>query len=95
VQGALRNVTRQFPVVIRKNQRAALRGLRRARRQHYETLGAVAAYVADLYLLGKAKEVKPYLARARKRGDLRTISGPAPRSFERKLLAFLKKQGYR
>jgi len=95
VQGALRDVTRQFPAVVRKNQRAALRGLRRARRQHYETLGAVAAYVADLYLLGKAKDVKPYLARARKRGDLRTISGPAPRSFERKLLAFLKKQGYR
>jgi hypothetical protein len=95
VQGALRDVTRQFPAVVRKNQRAALRGLRRARRQHYETLGAVAAYVADLYLLGKANDVKPYLARARKRGDLRTISGPAPRSFERKLLAFLKKQGYR
>jgi hypothetical protein len=95
VQGALRDVTRQFPALIRSNQRSALRGLRRARKQRYETLGAVAAYVADLYLLGKAKDVKPYLARARKRGDLRTISGRAPRSFERKLLGFLKKQGYR
>jgi hypothetical protein len=95
VQGALRDVTRQFPALIRSNQRSALRALRRARKQRYETLGAVAAYVADLYLLGKAKDVKPYLARARKRGDLRTISGRAPRSFERKLLGFLKKQGYR
>jgi hypothetical protein len=39
--------------------------------------------------------VRPYLKRARKRGDLRTISGRAPRSYERQLLAFLKKQGYR
>ena len=31
----------------------------------------------------------------RKRGDLRTAFGKAPRSFERKLLAFLHKQGYR
>jgi hypothetical protein len=95
VQGALRDVTRQFPALIRKNQRSALRALRRARRQHYETLGAVAAYVADLYLLGRGKEVRPYLHRARKRGDLRTFSGRAPRRFERQLLAFLKKQGYR
>jgi hypothetical protein len=51
--------------------------------------------VADLYLLGDPGHVRPYLRRARKRGDLRTISGPAPRSFERRLLAFLKKQGYR
>ena len=45
------------------------------RRQHAETLGAVAAYVADLYLLGRGREVRPYLARARKRGDLRTAFG--------------------
>jgi hypothetical protein len=81
--------------VVRRNQRDALRTLRRARRQHYETLGAVAAYVADLYLLGKAKDVNPYLARARRRGDLRTINGRAPRSFDRHLLAFLRKHGYR
>jgi hypothetical protein len=39
--------------------------------------------------------VRPYLARARSRGDLRTAAGRAPRSFDRKLLAFLHKQGYR
>jgi hypothetical protein len=92
---ALRDVTDHFPALIRKNQRSALRALRRARKQHYETLGVVAAYVADLYLLGDPGHVRPYLERARKRGDLRTLSGRAPRSFERRLLAFLKKQGYR
>ena len=95
VKGGLRDVTDHFVALIRKNQKQALHALERARRQHYETLGAVAAYVADFYLLGDARHVRPYLKRARKRGDLRTISGPAPRSFERRLLAFLKKHGYR
>jgi hypothetical protein len=90
-----RDLTRSFPAVVRKNQRDALHALRRARRQHYETLGAVAAYVADLYLLGRGREARPYLHRARRRGDLRTINGRAPRSFDRRLLAFLRKQGYR
>jgi hypothetical protein len=95
VKGALRDVTDHFVALIRKNQRQALHALKRARRQHYETLGIVAAYVADMYLLGDHDAVRPYLKRARKRGDLRTISGRAPRSYERQLLAFLKKQGYR
>jgi hypothetical protein len=95
VKGALRDVTDRFPALIRRNERQALRALRKARRQHYETLGIVAAYVADLYLIGDNDHVRPYLKRARKRGDLRTISGRAPRSYERRLLAFLKKSGYR
>jgi hypothetical protein len=95
VNGVLRDVTDHFVALIRKNQQQALYALKGARRQHYETLGAVAAYVADFYLLGDPGHVRPYLKRARKRGDLRTISGPAPRNFERRLLAFLKKQGYR
>jgi hypothetical protein len=95
VNGALRDVTTRFPALIRKNRGQALHALRRARRAHYETLGVVAAYVADLYLLGHASDVRPYLRRARSHGDLRTITGRAPRSFDRELLAFLKKQGYR
>ncbi|MEN3280136.1 MAG: hypothetical protein V7607_1276 [Solirubrobacteraceae bacterium] len=95
VSGALRDVTARFPALIRKNRSQALHALARARRAHYETLGVVAAYVADLYLLGDASHVRPYLRRARSRGDLRTITGKAPRSFDRQLLAFLKKQGYR
>jgi len=95
VKGALRDVTDRFPALIRKNMRQALHALSRARRSHYETLGIVAAYVADFYLVGDPSHVRPYLKRARRRGDLRTINGRAPRSFERQLLAFLKKQGYR
>jgi hypothetical protein len=95
LKGSFRDVTRRFPALVRKNVREALHTLARARRGHFETLGPVAAYVADLYLLGRGREVRPYLARARRRGDLRTAAGRAPRSFDRKLLAFLHKQGYR
>jgi hypothetical protein len=94
-KGSFRDVTRRFPALARKNARNALHTLARARHDHFETLGPVAAYVADLYLLGRGREVRPYLARARKRGDLRDAAGRASRSFERKLLAFLHKQGYR
>jgi hypothetical protein len=94
-KGFFSDVTRRFPALARKNAKDALHTLARARRQHFETLGVVAAYVADLYLLSRGREVRPYLARARKRGDLRTASGRAPRSFDGKLLGFLHKQGYR
>jgi hypothetical protein len=94
-KSGFRNVTRSFPALARKNAKEALHTLRTARRQHAETLGIVAAYVADLYLQGRGREVRPYLQRARKRGDLRTISGVAPRSFETRLLKFLRKNGYR
>jgi hypothetical protein len=94
-KGGFRDVTRGFPSLVRKNLRRALHSLRQARRRHYETLGIVAAYVADLYLLGRGQEVRPYLKRARRRGDLRTIEGRAARSYDRDLLAFLHKQGYR
>jgi hypothetical protein len=93
-QSGFRDVTRQFPALVRKNARQALHALRSARR-HGETLGIVAAYVADLYLLGRGREVRPYLRRARARGDLRTITGRAPRTFEARLLKFLRKNGYR
>jgi hypothetical protein len=94
-KGGFRDVTRGFRSVVRKNLGQALHSLRTARRRHYETLGIVAAYAADLYLLGRGREVRPYLRRARRRGDLRTFPGRAPRSFDRQLLAFLRKQGYR
>jgi hypothetical protein len=93
--GALRDVTRSYPTLARTNGQRALRELRRAKRQGGETLGFAAAYVADLYLQRRGKDVGPWLASARRRGDLRSIDGPAARSFERRLLAFLKKHGYR
>jgi hypothetical protein len=94
-KGSFRDVTRSFPALVRKNMKEALHTLAVARRKHCETLGVVSAYVADLYLLGRGREAQPYLRRARKRGDLRNATGKAPRNFDRQLLAFLHKQGYR
>jgi hypothetical protein len=94
-KGSFRDVTRSFPALVRENMKEALHTLAVARRKHYETLGVVSAYVADLYLLGRGREAQPYLRRARKRGDLRNATGKAPRNFDRQLLAFLHKQGYR
>ena len=91
--GAVRDVTRAFPAAIRKNVKEALHIVAAARRQRAETLGGVATYVADLYLLGRGREARPYLARARKRGDLRAAFGKAPRSFERRLLGLPAQAG--
>ena len=94
-KSSFRDVTRRFPALVRKNAKDALHVLKAARRKHFETLGIVSAYVADLYLLGRGREARPYLRRARKRGDLRTFAGAAPRTFEARLLKFLHKHGYR
>jgi hypothetical protein len=93
--GALSNVTRSFPAPVRANLRLARRTLHAALRRHFETLGAVAAITADLYSLGRGREVRPLLRRLRARKQLRGISGPAPRGFERRLLRFLHRHGYR
>jgi hypothetical protein len=93
--GVLTNVTRSFPGPVRANLRLARRTLRTALRRHFETLGAVAAITADLYSLGRGREARPFLRRLRARKQLRGISGPAGRGFERRLLRFLHRHGYR
>lgn len=93
--GVLNTVTRSFPGPVRSNLRIARRTLRTALRRHFETLGAVAAIAADLYTLGRGKEARPFLRRLRARGRLVGIDGPVGRRFERRLLKFLHRHGYR
>jgi hypothetical protein len=93
--GVLTAVTRFFPGPVRANLRIARRTLRRALRRHFETLGAVAAITADLYTLGRGGEARPFLRRLRARGRLVGINGQAGRRFERRLLTFLHRHGYR
>ena len=94
------DVTRDHPDLITADLskiRKALPGLRR----HYDPRGAIAGYVADLYLLGRGDEVAAYLRSALRRGDLKAVpkgrhvlarrpplSAPA-------LSRFLKSNGYR
>jgi hypothetical protein len=93
--GQLLVATRLFPGVVRAGLRSARRTLRRLVRRRFETLGAVAAVTADLYLLRRGREVRPFLRGLRRRHRLISFAGPAPRSFERTLLAFLHRRGYR
>ena len=87
---SLTNVTRRFPSVIRAQAARLLRAIRRARPDPhlFQAQGAVAAYVADQYLLGQASVGKAELARARRRKL--TVPG-----FQTRLLKFLKQTGYR
>jgi hypothetical protein len=87
----MRDVTRSFPAVIRKAAASLRKDIRGAKRSHdgtYEAQGAIAAYVADQYLLGRGSVGRAELRRARRRGL--TAKG-----FERQLLRFLHRQGYR
>jgi hypothetical protein len=93
------DVTRDHPDLITTDLsriRKALPGLRR----HYDPRGAVAGYVADLYLLGRGDEVAAYLRSALRHGDLQAFpkgdtSWPSGRRFAPALLKFLKLNGYR
>jgi hypothetical protein len=85
----LTDVTRSFPAVIRKSAALYLAEIRKAKPEPaHEIQGALAAYVADQYLLGKGSVGKAEIARARKRGL--TAMG-----FQTNLLKFLKRAGYR
>ncbi len=89
-QPTLRDVTRRFPAVIRADASRLLKYIReqKPRKKFYEAQGAIAAYVADEYLLKRGSVGKAELRRARRRG----LTAPG---FQRDLLAFLRRLGYR
>lgn len=86
----LTDVTRRFPAVIRADAARLLRTIRTAKADPdlFETQGALAAYVADQYLLGRGSVGRAELARARKR----RLTAPG---FQTGLLRFLRRAGYR
>ncbi len=96
-QVGLTDVTRQFPKVIQKDA-ADLRHVLRGRSKGIDLRGELAAYVAEMYLLGRGREGRAEIARVRRRGRLgsaRDKVWPGGRRFEPALLAFLKETGYR
>jgi hypothetical protein len=85
----LKDVTRRFPAQIEKQAAQLLKVIRKAKASRdHEIQGALAAYVADQYLLGKGAVGKAELVRARKRKL--TVVG-----FQTDLLRTLKAAGYR
>jgi len=97
--GKLVDVTRKFPARIAKNAATILSTYRHERgKRDTDVRSAVAAYVADEYLLGTPAEGRRLLDLALRRGDLgrgkALLGWPAGQAFVRELLRDLKKWGY-
>lgn len=94
----LQDVTRRFPAVIRTAAAYAEHLLRGRNLEHRDLRGAVAAYVADEYLLGHGSVGRHEIAVQRRRGNLGDTSDgfwPGGRRFAPALLRFLHVNGYR
>lgn len=94
--GTVTPVTKRFPARVRLDAAAQRSTIRSLRRQRFDLRGVIAAYVADLYLLGQPHAAIRYLDAALHRGDL--AGDPIwkrGRQYRTALLAFLRQHGYR
>lgn len=101
-KAGLRDVTRSHLGLIRQEAtyfRKLLRGSLRSRKdEDVDLRGPLAAYVADMYLLGRGKEARKEIARVRRAhrlGSTKDRVWPGGKRFEPELLSFLKNTGYR
>jgi hypothetical protein len=86
-------VTRHFPELIRKDAAAAWRSFRNAGKLG-EPRGAIAAWAADRYLLGRKATTRRTLNKLARQGRLHGEFPKSQRKFVRMLLTFLAKRGY-
>jgi hypothetical protein len=86
-------VTQHFPALIRKDAAAAWRSFRKAGKLG-EPRGAIAAWAADRYLLGKKASTRRTLNRLARQGRLHGEFPKSQRKFVHTLLTFLAKRGY-
>lgn len=98
-RGTMTDVTREFPPSIESDLRAQLRRYRLIRRQREresrDVRGALAAYLADSFLLGRGPEGWRYVCSKQRRGELRAWSGgPGGRRYIRALARVLRRYGY-
>ncbi len=87
-----------MPPHIRRDLNDHLRTYRRVRRNRLYARGALAAVVADRYLLGQRRTARRTLSTALRRGRLcgyRYDRVPDGRAYVRALLRFLARAGYR
>lgn len=97
--GRMLDVTRRFPAPVRREADRLWQGYLRGRRDPAgDVRGLLAAWLADMHLLGRGEEGWRRLEEAYRRGDL----GPRPalagwpqgRSYLRALRSFLRRTGY-
>jgi hypothetical protein len=70
-QGHFHNVTRHYPKLIARDAAAWMKSFRQQASSHYaDTVGVVAAWAADVDLLGHSQQVNTFLARQAAAGHL-------------------------
>jgi hypothetical protein len=96
--GALVDVTRSYPALVRKDAAYQLKLYRKYRaRRDFDVRGFLASYVADEYLLGRKRAGLAVLSKAFHRGELnrpRNTGFASGRSYVKRLKRFLAKNGY-
>ena len=96
--GRMRDVTRRFPRLVRRDMRAHRRPYVRSRRTRHVSRPALAAYVADLHLLGRHQRARHIVRTALRSGELRRRHrydiGPFGVAFVRRLNRLLRTGGY-
>ena len=95
---AFHNVTRAFPDLIERDANVWIRAFRSDAASHYsDTVGVVAAWVADEDMLGKSTFAQQFLQREAAAGRLNSALGsfePHGEHFVTVLEKFLHRQGY-
>ena len=93
--GTFANVTKQYPALVRKDVRVWRKLYRRGIHHHVPSLGALAGWTADDYVLGRRKQANRRLTRELHAGHLYADSGYAGgRKYVRRLKRALRKAGY-
>jgi hypothetical protein len=93
------DVTRRFPVQVRRQARRIFRALPAERRRHLDLRGFLAAYQADNYLLGRRQAARGWrqLRAMARRGQIRRppgAVGPSGARYLKALHRFLRRLGY-
>jgi hypothetical protein len=91
------DITRTYPKLIRKDAAGWLKVYRGLSRQHYQdSVGVIAAWAADEYLLGHKGLVSRYLEQQAKAGHLNSAlpGEPSGEKFIARLKPFLRRHGY-
>ncbi len=93
--GQFTDVTRSYPKLIAKDAAFWLKAFKRMAGDHYsDSVGVIAAWAADQYLLGHVKLANRYLHRQATAGHLNAPFAGGGTRFVAKLHKFLRRRGY-
>ena len=91
------NVTRHYPALIRTDAKNWLSAFYSLSSTHYsDSVGVIAAWAADQYLLGRANAADQFLDQQAAAGHLNSLLNPSLKgvAFVTELEKFLQRQGY-